>query len=119
MFRIEMRSSVIGLVKLTGKGGGSCSRMFTYTEEQIWVVLCGVVVCVVNMLVCMNALGCVVRGGFCLHFLYNSTISMHVCLAADSFFYTFAHGGNRLCGSFFGVYRCKVLDTITHKITWQ
>ena len=58
-------------------------------------------------------------GWILLTFLYNSTISMHVCLAADRFFYTFAHGGNRLCGSFFGVYRCKVLDTITHKITWQ
>ena len=57
MFRIEMRSSVIGLVKLTGKGGGSCSRMFTYTEEQIWVVLCGGVVCVVNMLVCSECVG--------------------------------------------------------------
>ena len=44
--------------------------------------------CVVNMLVCMNAVGCVVRGEVCLHlFKYNSTISMHVCLAADSFFY--------------------------------
>ena len=36
--------------------------------EQIWVVFGGGVVCVVIVLVCMNVVGCVVRGGVCLHF---------------------------------------------------
>ena len=55
-------------------------------------------------------------------FKFNLTITIHVqivCLAADIFFYTFAHGGNILCGSFFRVHGCKGMNAITHQIKWQ